>query len=108
LQFALDHSEIIPRGPGSPLGGWQAGKQTLFGRFVPPGSWRDTVMAAYSGPHDWLSSMWYTADGMFRNIPNWSSPIFWTHSVLNLVPATVFVGAQVAPNVAYSMRNGDY
>ncbi len=93
----------IPNGVGSPLGGWQGGigRLPLFGPYS-PGSWGDLLVEAYAGPHDWLSKMWYTAQGAFENIPRWAEIPFWMHSVVNLVVATPFVDSQAAPGLAFS------
>jgi RHS repeat-associated protein len=102
-QVWVDGNSALPPGPGSPLGGFQGGvgRIAALGRYA-AGSWRDLLVEGYAGPHDWFSQWWYNSAGNFISVPNrLVNVLFWTHSTLNLIPATAVLGSQVAPSLAF-------
>jgi filamentous hemagglutinin len=90
----------------SPLGGAQGGRGLVgapewrplgfrMGYYYEPGSFTDLLVEAYAGPHDWISSWNYTANGNFRPLQGLPNALFWTYSLAAIVPATVFAAAPV-------------
>jgi len=90
---------------GSPFGGHQGGKGYFFGDDYAVGSWRDNLFEAYAGPHDGLSSNWYSsATGNIMKM-NWlEQQLFGLQSVFALVPATAVVAADVVPSIYFGDR----
>jgi hypothetical protein len=85
----------------APFGGAQGGRGYLFGFAYAPGSWQDSLVEAFGGPHDWLSSFAYTDAG---NIAEWArfgfgGSIFTVYSGIALFPAAAIVGASTAPEI---------
>jgi hypothetical protein len=85
----------------APFGGAQGGHGYLFGIAYSLGSWQDSLVEAFGGPHDWLSSIAYTDAG---NIAEWArfgfgQMIFNVYSGIALFPAAAIVGASTAPEI---------
>jgi RHS repeat-associated protein len=90
---------------GDIFGGEQGGEGRFFGDTYAPGSLRDHLMEAYAGPHDWLSSNWYSnVTGNLVKMNWFERQLFSIQSFAALVPATAIVGADVVPGMAYSRR----
>lgn len=43
----------------SPLGCWQSGSGSVFGRAHPPGGLIDAITESFAGPHDKANSFWW-------------------------------------------------
>lgn len=78
----LTIDNLVAALPKSPLGGLQ-GANGLLGMFgitfnYAPGSFADTVVESFAGPHDWLNSThYYGLDGNILNAPGlWGSEIW--------------------------------
>lgn len=81
----------------SPLGGRQGGLGEIVGRAYRQGSFADHLLEAYAGPHDWLSSFAYTAQGNIRTMSALQSGLFTVYSGIALFPATAFAAAPFVP-----------
>jgi filamentous hemagglutinin len=90
---------------GDIFGGEQGGEGRFFGDTYAAGSLRDHLLEAYAGPHDWLSSNWYSnVTGNLVKMNWFERQLFSIQSFAALVPATAIVGADVVPGMAYSRR----
>jgi len=98
---AADADRFISDVTRAPFGGAQGGPGYLFGTAYPAGSWEDSLVEAFGGPHDWLSSIGYNNAG---NIAAWANAgfgqtIFNVYSGIALFPAAAIVGASTAPEL---------
>ncbi len=89
------------------LGGRQNGSGTfrlgsLFGGSYSPNSAIDNLFESFAGPHDWLLRNYAVADGSVRSMGFWGVTALNVQSAVTLVPAAGFVGAQVAPALAFT------
>ena len=88
----LSIDNLVSKLKVSPLGGLQGGNGILgmFGMTFnyAPGSFADTVVESFSGPHDWLNSThFYGSDGNILNAPGlWGSEIWNSVDVLLAMP----------------------
>jgi RHS repeat-associated protein len=86
----------------APFGGAQGGPGYLAGvGAYSSGSWEDSLIESFAGPHDWLSSLGYTSAG---NAAAWTQTglgptIFNVYSGIALFPAAAIVGASTAPEI---------
>jgi len=95
--------------PSNLLGGVQGGQGTFFGFEYQPGSFRDRLVEAFGGPHDFLNSFMYNPSGNLN--PAYASGIGGAFgeavSWLNVVPASVFTAGSVAqPLLPYAYALG--
>jgi RHS repeat-associated protein len=91
--------------PSSLLGGVQREQGSFFGTDYLPGSFRDRLVEAFAGPHDFLNSFMYNSSGnlnstyaggiggLFGEAASW----------LNVAPASVFVtGSVLQPLIPFA------
>jgi len=96
---------------GSPgyLGGFQGTVGTFFGTSYSAGSWQDYLVEAFAGPHDYLNSFMYNANGNLATA--WQSGILGSVgdviSYANVIPASPFVVGSVIPQSALAHLYGD-
>ena len=98
---AADADRFISDVTRAPFGGAQGGSGYLFGIAYPAGSWEDSLVEAFGGPHDWLSSLGYNTAG---NAAAWTQTglgptIFTAYGGIALFPAAAIVGASTAPEI---------
>jgi RHS repeat-associated protein len=99
---AADSATSIGQVDVAPFGGAQGGPGYLAGvGAYSSGSWEDSLIESFAGPHDWLSSLGYNAAG---NAAAWTQSglgptIFNVYSGLALFPAAAIVGASTAPEI---------
>ncbi|MDQ6999998.1 MAG: RHS repeat-associated core domain-containing protein, partial [Mariprofundus sp.] len=96
---------------GSPgyLGGFQGTVGTFFGTSYNVGGWQDYLVEAFAGPHDYLNSFMYNANGNLAVA--WQSGILGSAgdiiSYANVIPASPFAVASVIPQSALAHLYGD-
>ena len=89
--FKLAGDRLNPQEPNawpSPLGGHQGGQGKLFGFNYPPGGIIDHVVESWAGPHDYLNSWAYAADGTLRNLSRFEQFVGGITNPLNVAIAT--------------------
>ena len=107
---AADSATSISQVDVAPFGGAQGGPGYLAGvGAYSSGSWEDSLIEAFAGPHDWLSSLGYNAAG---NAAAWTQSglgptIFNVYSGVALFPAAAIVGVSTAPELIITKDN-DY
>jgi len=105
---ALEGKLAFTGSPGA-LGGFQGGQGTIFGSNYAVGSWKDYLVEAYAGPHDFVNSFMYNDNGNLST--SWQSGLQGATgdviSYANVLPATPFVIASVVPQSATAHLYGD-
>jgi filamentous hemagglutinin len=92
----------------APLGGLQSEPGLFFGSPYLAGSWQDNLVEQFAGPHDWISSVFYTSagDGVPWMAGGFGAAVGTAYSALALIPAAGIVGMAVAPEIPYAERAG--
>jgi len=87
----------------SPLGGAQGGPGNVFGISYGAGGFLDTLVEAFAGPHDWLSSLQYDSNGYLAQWVNggFGQAVGWIYGMSALAPAAVFVVPAYGPEIEY-------
>ncbi len=105
---ALEGQKAFTGTPGT-LGGYQGQQGMFFGKPYAPGSWQDYLVEAYAGPHDYLNSFMYNANGNLAT--TWQTGFLGAAgdaiSYANVIPATPFVFASVVPQSTLAYLYGD-
>ncbi len=88
------------------LGGHQGGEGWIFGRSYEAGSLWDRVVEAYAGPHDYLNSFyWYDEFGNIKShLSSFQRRVGEMLNAANVLVATPFAAATLAPDYAYPQR----
>ncbi|MEX8502032.1 MAG: RHS repeat-associated core domain-containing protein [Leptothrix ochracea] len=90
------------------FGGWQAGPGSLGGSSYAAGSWQDSIIESYAGPHDWMRE--YISRSTLQNgfAASFSGARAAVDSAANaalIVPATYFAVPAAAPAAGYEIHS---
>jgi len=80
------------------LGGNQSGPGSFFRWPYSPGGFFDRLVESYAGPHDWMSSFRYAANGDLLRLSPFGTAMYGAYSALAIVPATPFAFATAFPS----------
>lgn len=96
----------------SPLGGLQGEQGMIFGFNYSSGSFADRVVESWAGPHDYLNSWAYAADGTLRNLSGFERFVGGITNPLNVgiaapmaIPALLGPSGAVSPTIIYGYEH---
>lgn len=111
-RYEINIDPTQPCGASCAFGGWQAGPgQVLSGDWATPysaGSFSDTMIEAYAGPHDWMReyiSRSTLPNGFAESFSGARAAVDGAANAALIVPATYFAVPAAAPAAGYEIHS---
>lgn len=90
------------------FGGWQAGPGNLGGSSYVAGSWQDTIIESYAGPHDWMReyiSRSTLPNGFAASFSGARAAVDSAANAVLIIPATYFAVPAAVPAAGYEIHS---